>query len=848
MIFQFKLISSRKNALRLLAYSFILLLSQSASSQTKGGLFTENEIPLERELEFLNQRKFADGTLPELWEKFVQSRTQNLLKSTIVPLANWQSLGPDGLDSLTGTISCHAFNPANPQIMLVGSIAGGLWKTYNGGDSWQVLTDDLPSLRISAVAIDPSDTNHIIIGTGFYYNSSTTLPGIGLLESFDGGSIWTPNTFTYPYVSSVAVSRIIWDKRNPMNVYLAASNGLWVSRDNGKSWTLKMTGLFSDLDIIHKSPNILYACKHSTGIYKSIDSAETWIPLTGSLPTTSLHRITFTACDSFPDFMLCSIVDPVNYSLKGLYKSSNAGSSWTAMSGVPAYLCVSTVCQGWYVNQLGISPVDTNIILLGGHQFWVTSNGGKTWIHKDYYTTPPTGPHDGVTYVDQFDFGFDPISPSTVYAFNDGGIFKSINNGAYWQKKNKGLITALVYQISSCASDTTKIISASQDLGLHYLDNSSGNLNWKIWLAGDGTEVAYDPNNSNVVYGDAPYGTHKKNNNVGSGSISTVNFNSGIVGTNSIALHFVLTHHPTLSNVLYTANDSRIFKTTNATTWTTAATIPSIKSIEISKHTPTTIYAGSFMYSNISVYNFYISIDDGKTWNPTASSPGWRVTDIESDPNKYGTVFATRNSAFPGDPHVYKSTDNGNTWTPIATGLPDVSTNAITVNPYNSNIIYTATDLGIYISEDAGLSWNEYNDNIPPYYITDMHYHKLDSTLRIATMGRGVWKTKSIYTNVVDIKENKNDKFNHVKIFPNPANANVAISIEEEINEAIEVRILNSMGQEVKNIFKGKKSQQKYSFKWDGTNEVNAKVAIGTYFISVRIGDYKKSYKLIYTN
>lgn len=214
-------------------------MSQSASSQTKGGLFTENEIPLERELEFLNQRKFADGTLPELWEKFVQSRTQNLLKSTIVPLANWQSLGPDGLDSLTGTISCHAFNPANPQIMLVGSIAGGLWKTYNGGDSWQVLTDDLPSLRISAVAIDPSDTNHIIIGTGFYYNSSTTLPGIGLLESFDGGSIWTPNTFTYPYVSSVAVSRIIWDKRNPMNVYLAASNGLWVSRDNGKSWTLK---------------------------------------------------------------------------------------------------------------------------------------------------------------------------------------------------------------------------------------------------------------------------------------------------------------------------------------------------------------------------------------------------------------------------------------------------------------------------------------------------------------------------------------------------------------------------------------------------------------------------------
>ena len=752
------------------------------------------EDPMEREKSFRALRQYEDGTVPEVWEAFTKIRKNNAQGTRSIPLAHWESLGPDGLDSLNGRMTCMAINPVNTNHIIAGSASGGIWKSINGGDSWFSLSDDLPSLRISCIAINPSDTNHILVGTGFFFFNDVT-PGIGILESQDGGKTWIENSFQYPVNNIVSVSKIIFDPKDNRYVFMASNNGVWLSDDTGKTWLKTLNGTFSDLDINPADPAVVYASYHKNGIYKSIDHGKNWTKLGNGLPT-SVHRITVDVSKSHPNILFAAIVNPNDFSFTGLYKSRNAGATWAKMSNVPEHMCVSIACQGWFVNQFAVSPVDTNYLFLGGHRFFVSSNGGQNWQQKDYYTAPQSGPFTGITYVDIFDIGFDPSKPEIVYTLGDGGVFKSFNHGKFWHKKNHGLSTSLIYQISSCAADSTKMIMGTQDLGLYYLDHTNGNLRWKMWMLGDGADVAYDPNNPKLVYGDALFGDHRKNANIAEGVGFTTKFNTGITGSNSTPFHFVLTHHPVESKVLYTANDTKIFKTTDGLSWKSIANIANVQSMAISPVDPETVYAYSYL-SNASVHNFYRSTDGGKTWF-TAMSPGWRVTDLEADPVNYGVIYATRNSSNPGNAHLYKSTDHGNTWISIKNDLPDVPTSCVTVNPYDNKTLYVGTDLGVFISEDGGDSWTEYNDNLPPYYVTDMHFHKQDTTLRIATWGRGVWKTKSNPNHTTAIVEDKLQNLS-IQVYPNPFNDELLIKAEE-LTKIKEINVLNQLGQRVSKV------------------------------------------------
>jgi len=354
---------------------------------------------------------------------------------------------------------------------------------------------------------------------------------------------------------------------------------------------------------------------------------------------------------------MASIVNPQDFGLTGLYKTSDGGDSWHLSDNPPSYLC-NTGCLGWFVNVVEVSPVDTNIFFLGGPRLYSTTNGGQDYKWRDYYSTPLGSDKTGLTYIDQWDIAFDPLNPEIVYSLNDGGVFKTYNYGAYWEKKNEGLVTGQFYTIASYPKDTNLMIGGIQDHGLHYLDNSGGNTNWSIWYVGDGCSVNFDPNKPDRVYGDNLSAFHYRNNSVTEGISTTIAINGGITGTNSFPFHFVTTHHPTESNILYTATDNQIYKCTNGFTWSSVANISNVRAIAISPVEPSTIYAATY---NSSTWTFHVSFNDGDTWSQTANSPGWRVTDVEGDPNNYGTVYATRNSAFAGNPHVYRSKNHGET-------------------------------------------------------------------------------------------------------------------------------------------------------------------------------------------
>lgn len=798
----------------------------------------EDSIQLYRAQYFDEMRRFADGSLPDVWQAFQQMRQATESRNP-VPAANWQSLGPNAMDSVAGRMTCHAFNPLNTQTLLAGSAGGGLWKTTDGAETWAPLTDDLPSLRISAVAYNPEDTTHLLMGTGFYQGQTFTLvPGIGLLESFDGGETWLPNSLEFAFAEEVSINRIVWDKTDPNNIFVAASNGLWVSNNRGESWDNTLTGLISDLEMVAANPERLFAAVHSTGIYRSDNGGQEWVLLTNGLPNAqNMHRINIAVCDSAPDFVMASIVDPADFGLTGLYKTSNGGDTWQLVPNPPNYLCDSG-CLGWFVNVVEVSPIDTNVFFLGGPRLYSTTNGGESYVWKDYYSTPFGSSKIGLTYIDQWDVAIDPENPDVVYSLNDGGVFKSYNNGAFWQKKNEGLVTGQFYRIASFSGDTNLIIGGIQDHGLHYLDNSGGNTDWDIWYIGDGCSVNFDPNNPNRAYGDNIFAFHYRTNNVTGGLFSTNAINTGITGSSSVPFNFVTTHHPTQSFVLYTANDNHIFKTTTGANWNPVANISNVRAIAISPVNPSTIYAATY---NSSVWPFYVSFNDGESWSQTAATPGWRVTDVEGDPNHHGTVYATRNSAFVGNPHVYKSTDHGASWTPISNGLPDIPTWTIAINPFDSEVLYVGTDLGVFISENGGESWSEYNDNLPPYYVMDMHYHPLDSTLRIATLGRGVWKTKSIPdfgTNTTAIDAS----VTNINVYPNPFAEAATISITMERPANVRLDLLNVLGQKVSSIHDGNLGLGEQRFNLDAKG---ARLSPGVYFVRLQVGRYKSIKQVI---
>ncbi|MEL6822702.1 MAG: sialidase family protein, partial [Calditrichota bacterium] len=377
---------------------------------------------------FYESRHNADGEIPFLsrWNAYEESKQQLLNKATSLT-ANWESMGPNTIDTLAGRMLSHTFDPIDPNIIYAGSGSGGLWKSLNAGDSWNPLTDHLPSLRISAVAINPNDRNMILIGTGTGMGNSFTLqPGVGILRSTDGGITWQQTSYTYLQSQGVSTFKMIWDKSNPSRIYVAATNGVWISDDQGDTWSRTFVTRTTDIKVNKQSPNILYMASQNAGIYRSTNFGQTWSRLNTGLPSSTEFGFSRVAiCDSFPDVLYAGIADANTQGVRGLYRSNDGGDSWMRLENAPNVYCQvgsTTNCQGWFANTLAVSPADPELIFFGGVQFWRSSDGGTSWTWHDYLSNGTGTGNAGLVYVDQMDIGFAPDDPETIYVFNDGGV------------------------------------------------------------------------------------------------------------------------------------------------------------------------------------------------------------------------------------------------------------------------------------------------------------------------------------------------------------------------------------------------------------------------------------------
>ncbi|HMQ47682.1 MAG TPA: FlgD immunoglobulin-like domain containing protein [Saprospiraceae bacterium] len=814
-------------------------------------------LPYVREKWFYDLRKTHTGDAGGLqrWKTFQAMRQKMLGRGGTNPVANWQNVGPNKMEGQGGRMISHAFDPHNTQIIWAGSASGGLWLSEDGGDSWQPMTDQIPSTGIGAVAVNPLNSNAILIGTGEGYTlgSSSIRPGLGVFKSIDFGQTWEQTDFDYLPAAGVSVFQLAWSYADTSTVWLAASNGIWKSTDAGMTWVLKkgdgtnqQTAICNDILQHPTNPDLLYASFDGNGIWRSSDAGENWSKLSGGLPTSDMDFIDLSLCRSQPNVLYASIASGINslFNLKGLYKTDDGGDTWVKLENAPEAFCVPNAipgvsfCQGWYDNVVAVSPQDPDVVWLGGTTLWRSVDGGESWTQHDRYFCPNcTEPPACRTYVDQHDFAFDPLNPQTVYVFNDGGIAKSTNGGDCWEQKNEGLITAQFYALSSGRSDPGVIIGGFQDHGLQGIrlwENT--NLAWDRWGFLDGSDVEVHATDANILYGAWVNGTYWRTT-FGVHTLS-VQITNGINLSENNGFFFApIRQNPQDPAVLLGCTMQRLYRTTNSGGfWLPVATINEPRVFEFDQNDPTNAYAAAWINNGNS--SFWRSQDGGATWSTTANSPGWRVTDVKSSPLQAGLVYASRNSINANTSHIYKSSNFGNTWGSIQGDLPDLSVNALAIHPFVSGVLFAATDLGVFITLDDGQTWTEYNDNLPVTFIMDIEFNPADTTLRVGTHGRGAWMTKAwMPEDVTSVHQHEEPSFGILNIYPNPVSTTMQIDFYLDKADQVRVEIVDVLGQNIAHLPLGNQAAGTHQVSWDGKSSRGMDIPPGSYFVRLIVGN-----------
>ncbi len=656
---------------------------------------------------------------------------------------------PIGSDGSTGRISALAADPADAAVLYAGAADGGVWKSTDGGASWRPPSDSMPTTSTGAIALDPTRSGTIYVGTGEANFANHSRYGLGLLKSVDGGGSWT--LLGGPEFAGRCFSRIAVHPVNPQILYAAITPaggfperaaarghpladgaiGVFRSSDGGTTWSQLGGGLpaqaATDLVLNPANPSTLYAAigrifgSPDNGVYRSTDGGATWSRLGGGLPTTNVGRISLAISPSQPSRLYALVTRPADAagggaSTLGAYRTDDGGSTWTAL---PVGSIQSS--YGWYLCVVSVHPTNPDTVFMGGLNLVRSTNAGASWST----VTPP--------HVDLHALAWD--AAGRLLAGDDGGVHRSPNLGSSWVSLNQGLGSIQFYAgVSSHPTDHNGMLGGAQDNGSSRR-NSSGS--WTAVLGGDGGWTQIDPTNPLRMFAEYQ-GTgnlYRSTNGGASFSFS----GSGISGGDRncfLPPYEIDPSNP--SRMLYGTH--RIYESLNGgTNWTAVSGdlttgTGAIRALAIAPSDPDVVYVAT------NDGNVAVSFDRGRNFVQRASGmPGWpRVTrELIVHPSDANTVFLAV-SAFGAD-QIRRSTDAGATWQVLDGDLPDVPVNVLALdNRTSPGTIYAGTDQGLYRSWDDGATWHRI-PRFPNVPVIDLRMEPARSRLLVATQGRGAW-------------------------------------------------------------------------------------------------------------
>ena len=679
--------------------------------------------------------------------------------STNTQITSWTELGPKPINNtngiftwgtapFSGRVTAIAVNGSNPSNIYLGGAQGGVWKSMDGGTTWVPLTDNQSSLAIGAITFSP-DNKTLYVGTGEPHHSGDSYAGSGILKSTDSGLTWS--LLGANYFNKSAISAIAINKTNPNQIFVGTTfgiccngvvvnnpngNGVFLSTNNGVTWTKVLNSDpnngIADLLIDPNNQSIVYTADFNGTLWQSLDAGQNWARVfyyNVAAGPSYYERVAITAPPTLKNIIYVVFISQTA-NLVGIYKFNATNNSYSTMGTLPAlpndkqsYGPCNNQCD--YDLVLKVDPTNANIIYFGGINLYRSNNGGSTW-------TLLGGSNAGsAIHTDQQYLAIDPTSPSTIYIGNDGGIWKSTNYGTNWINLNTNLGITQFNTITTSPFSTNILLGGTQD---NACDSYNNSLVWTIRTAGDGGWAGFEKTNANIWY--CNYANMNFQRSINSGK----NFSLSTYGINlndPSRFYAPVGQDPNNPGTLYFGSN-HIYKTTNfGSNWSMLSITSSkvFSTIAVAPSNSNIIYAGD------TAGMMFVSGNAGGSWI-SASVTANKISSIAIDPSNASIAYIATtsfDSSYNPIPEIYKTINQGVSWQLISSsGLPSVGINVIKIYPL-TNVFYAGMDRGVYYSTDHGQTWVSMGSGLPNVAVFDLAF-TINDTLIAATHGRGVWK------------------------------------------------------------------------------------------------------------
>ena len=660
--------------------------------------------------------------------------------------ADWSNIGPVNAGLIrytpgTGRINQMAIDPNNDQIWYAGAPSGGLWKSFDAGESWDPIFDEYPQIGVSGIAIDETDTDIIYIATGD--DDALDSYSIGVMKSIDAGVTWQETGLTAANMGrNNALNEIVIHPSDNTIIYVAGSNGFYKSADAGATFNRSPFGGVSVKDVTDfrlnpGNPEIIYAVTND-GFYRSTDGGENFVASTSTVLPEDFGRAVLAVSPASPNsvYVLYADTSANDYTLLGLYRSNDDGATFTKTAQSANILESS---QAWFDLAMAVDPEDINTIYVGCLNIWKSTNGGNIFGKLNEWSVN----NEAFTHADIHTLKF---FNNTLYAGTDGGLYSSTDGGdTFTDYSNNGIMTSQFYRMGMARDDAGKMVGGTQDnAGFVYNNNQ-----WNTWTGGDGMDYEIDPTNSNIAYGFTQFG-------------STL----WVTSQNGQNLGFA--DSPEQGNwitPLTVGASGRVYSGFNAVyelvggDWTKLSdnlSGSSIDDLEASPNDPNILYAAESD-------RLFISEDGGENFRGIIQFDN-PISDIAINSNDNRVVYVTTSNRVgsaeyqqPANPKVMKVIvpETGNAEKIDITGdLPDNQAFfAIVHQPRDvKNSIYLGTSLGVYRTDDELIAeglWEDFSTNLPNTAVSDLEISVKDATIAASTYGRGIF-TSPIIVEIAD--------------------------------------------------------------------------------------------------